>query len=211
MPRRRKTQRGRGITSSRPKALPRVFVACHTPSKHGKITWEGHEIVGYVNIDDGSAVPGDAPYYKGWDTIPASLKGTIDIVFSAYCPVVPALQSGYFTWDKPAEEDIGIGGKDTHEILTKSFALLRPGGTILFPRVRDIVHPATQEELRKHGLSVEVLENIPKPRWTRHRQEEDYDVNEDYDREVLRGIQMTRVAGGRRRYPRSSLRKSMRS
>lgn len=210
MPRlRRKTQRGRGPGMSRPAGLPRVFVACHTPSRHGKVTWEGHTIVGYVDVEDGSAVKGDAPYYRGWDSIPASLKGTVDIVLSMYCPSAPALMREPFQWDTPVATT-AYGVQETHEILTKSVPLLRPGGTILFPHIPS-VRPETQAILRENGLSVESVE-VPRPRWIRHRQEDRYDVNEDASRETLHAIQMTRIAGGRRRrYPLSSRRRSIRS
>ena len=205
MPRRRKTSRR--IRGGR---QPRVLVACHIPSRHGKVTWEGHQIVGYVDVNEGAAVAGDAPYYQGWDSIPAELRGTIDIILSIGCPVATGLTSGHFRWESPAEEDIGVYGASVHEILTKGLRLLRPDGTFLFPRLPD-VHAATKTVLRTHGLVVETIANIPKPRWLVHRHDDEYDVNDAHTRDVLRGVQMTRVAGGRRRHPRSSLRKSIRS
>lgn len=175
--------------------MVRVLVACHTPSRHGKVTWEGHEIVGYVDVTDGRAVKGDAPYYRGWDSIPKELLGTIDIVLSMFCPVAPALRRGELkTLDSPPSADAMTWVRDAYEILTNSFALLRPGGYILFPRV-DAVAPETLA-----ALPTAQVVDIPKPRWIRHRQSETGDVNVDYDVDTLRGLKVTKPGpGGRRR------------
>jgi hypothetical protein len=193
--------------------MSRVFVACHAPSRHGKVTWEGHEIVGYVDVIDGRAVKGDAPYFRGWDSIPKELFGTVDIVLAMFCPVAPALRRGDLTTlDSPPPADSMNWVRDAYEVLTKSFALLRPGGYILFPRA-DTIAPGTLALLP----SAEVVD-IPKPRWIRHRQSDDRDVNEDYSVETLRGFKVPKPAAGgrrrktrRRRYSLRSRRKSIKS
>ncbi len=182
--------------------MPRVFVACHDPSRHGKVTWEGHDIVGYVDVTPGTSV-GDAPYFNGWDSIPASLRGTIDIVLGIGCPIAINLQSGSLTSfaDKPSAED-GEFAFATHDIFTKGFTLLKPGGSLLFPRIRNVA-PQTLVAIQKTlppGTNTAAIVDIPKPRWMRHRQEETYDVNEDYSKETVKGLQVTKgLSGGRRR------------
>lgn len=206
MPRsRRKTQRGRGP----PESLPRVFVACHTPSVHGPISWEDHSIVGYVDIGPGSSPPGDAPYYRGWDAIPSRLAGTIDIVLWMYCPVAAAFRANDFTWEPPAEPWLQGITEEPRAILKNSLRLLRPGGIILLPSFPpEAISQATRKVLRSHGVSVEDIE-IPKPRWSRHPPGRN---NSHFVDETLIGIRLTRLpTGGRRRHARSSVRKSIRS
>lgn len=182
--------------------MPRVFVACHDPSRHGKVTWEGYDIVGYVDQHPGTSV-GDAPYFKGWDSIPASFHGTIDIVLSMYCPVALTLRTGEVTsFAEPPASKTDAHASDTYEIVTKGFELLKPGGFFLFPRLQN-VPPEVLTALEKTlppGTNTARIVAVPKPRWIRHRQDDRYDVNEDYSIDVLPSLQITKgVSGGRRR------------
>jgi hypothetical protein len=205
--RRRKTQRGRGVAMSRPAGLPRVLIACHVPSTHGIVTWEGHEIVGYVDVQEGTSGSDGLPYYRGWSSIPASLKGTLDTVVSMGCPVVPVLREGRLTsfTEPPAESR--IYEQDTYDIVTASLDLLRPGGILLFPRL-DIVAPVIVTALTAKGATAEIV-SIPKPRWFKHGTDV---FNDAFSKETLPGLQITKgAAGGRRRYPLRSRRRSIRS
>lgn len=190
--------------------MPKVFVACHNPSLHGKVTWEGHDIVGYVDVMDG----GDASYYKGWDSVPTSLRGTIDIVLSLGCPVALPFRSGHLTtFDSVSAEDAMFFGQQTQEIVTNGFALLKPGGYLLFPRIT-VVDPVTIKamEALPPGKNTAELIDIPKPRWIRHRQSDEYDVNEDYSKDVLKGLKLTKAAtGGRRKKTKRRAQKKKRT
>jgi len=184
--------------------MPRVFVACHDPSRHGKVTWEGHDIVGYVDQHPGTSV-GDAPYFKGWDSIPASLHGTIDIVLAMYCPVALSIERGgdIDSFAEPPSSPGMWGNAHTmYEITTEGFKLLKPGGFLLFPRVTSIA-PQVLTALEKTlppGTNTAKVVAIPKPRWIRHRQDDNYNVNKDYSVDELPGVQVTKgVSGGRRR------------
>ncbi len=145
MPSRRRTQRGRG-------SKPRVLVACHVPSLHGTLSWEGHTIVGYVDVLPGAAGEDGVPYYQGWDAVPAELKGTIDIVLSAGCPVVPTIRQGH----NPVYD------ATTYAIVEASLALLRPTGVLMFPRI-DRAHPRFLAALTAKGATADIL-SLPNPR-----------------------------------------------
>jgi hypothetical protein len=130
--------------------MKRVFVSCHNPSTHGEVKWEGHTIVGYVGI-----TPGDQPsegkgtYYEGWDTIPKDVRGTIDIVLAMFCPVGGELERGNIKTlaayplvyppgpqaGMPVLENDGTPMVVTvyDDVFVKAFALLKPGGSLLFP------------------------------------------------------------------------------
>ena len=205
--RRRKTQRGRGVAMSRPAALPRVLIACHVPSTHGIVTWEGHEIVGYVDVQEGSSGSDGLPYYKGWSAIPASLKGTLDRVVSMGCPVVPVVREGRLTSFTEPPVESRIYEQDTYDIVNASLDLLRPGGILLFPRI-DIVAPSIVTALKAKGATAEIV-SIPKPRWFKHGTDV---FNDAFSKETLPGLQITKgAAGGRRRYALRSRRRSIRS
>lgn len=146
--------------------MKRVFVTCHNPSTHGELTWEGHEIVGYVDI-----TPGDQPsvgkYYEGWGAVPASLRGTIDLVLAMFCPVGGDLERGdiktlaaYPTLYPPGHPQAGtpfLRRDGTPMMITvyddvfvKAFALLKPGGSLLFPGTEAIA--ASSRELLEWKL-----------------------------------------------------------
>lgn len=146
--------------------MKRVFVTCHNPSTHGELTWEGHEIVGYVDI-----TPGDQPsvgtYYQGWGAVPASLRGTIDLVLAMFCPVGGDLERGdiktlaaYPTLYPPGHPQAGtpfLRRDGTPMMITvyddvfvKAFALLKPGGSLLFPGTEAIA--ASSRELLEWKL-----------------------------------------------------------
>lgn len=200
MVRRRKTQRGRGTTMSRPAQRPRVLAACHVPSLYGTITWEGHDIVGYVDVQDGQAGADGVPYYKGWASIPADLKGTLDMVLSVGCPVVPVLKEGRIESFTEPPKDSPVYERDTYEIVNASLELLRPGGILLFPKI-ERVSPIIVNALREKGATAEIVE-IPKPRWFKHDASERV-LNDAFTKDTLVGIQVTKGrSGGRRRKTR---------
>ena len=204
MVRHRKTYR-----RQRGRARPRVLVACHAPSVYGTISWEGHDIVGYVDVLNGQAGSDGLPYYKGWASVPAELKGTLDMVLSVGCPVVPVLKEGRITSFTEPPKDSPVYERDTYEIVNASLDLLRPGGVLLFPRI-DTVSPAIVTALREKGATAEVVE-IPKPRWFKHATGE-HVLNDAFTKDTLVGIQITKgKSGGRRRYPLRSRRRSIRS
>jgi hypothetical protein len=146
---------------------------------------------------------GDAPYYKGWDRVPARLNRTIDIVLAMFCPVALSFRSGHLTtFDSVSPEDEEFYGRETQEIVTRGFALVKPGGYMFFPRI-NIVDPKTIQAFQSTlppGTHTAELIDIPKPRWIRHRQSDTHDVNEDYSNDSLIGLKVTKaVNGGRRR------------
>ena len=204
--RRRKPQRGRGVAMSRPAALPRVLIACHVPSDHGIVTWDGHEIVGYVDVQPGESGEDGLPYYQGWSAIPASLKGTLDMVVSMGCPVVPVLREGRITSFTEPPVESRVYEQDTYDIVNASLDLLRPGGILLFPRL-DIVAPSIVTALKAKGATAELL-SIPKPRWFKHGTTV---LNDAFSKETLPGLQITKSTTGGRRYPLRSRRRSIRS
>jgi hypothetical protein len=183
-------------------------MACHIPSRDGIITWEGHEIVGYVDVQPGQSGSDGLPYYEGWDAIPASLKGTLDMVVSVGCPVVPVLREGRITsfTDPPVESR--VYEQDTYDIVNASLDLLRPGGVLLFPKLDFPAHPSIVTALKAKGAGVESI-SIPKPRWFKHGATV---FNDAFSAETLPGLQITKgAAGGRRRYALRSRRRSIRS
>ena len=193
---------------SRPARIPRVLMACHVPSKHGIITWEGHEIVGYVDVQPGESGTDGLPYYEGWDAIPASLMGTLDMVVSVGCPVVPVLRDGRITSFTEPPADSPMYEQATYDIVTTSLSLLRPGGVLLFPKLDFPAAPSIVTALTAKGATVESI-SVPKPRWFKHGSNV---FNDAFSKETLPGLQITKsAAGGRRRYPRRSVRKSIRS
>lgn len=115
--------------------MPRVFVSCHNPTTHGEVTWEGHEIVGYVDVTPGGQ-PSVGRYFQGWGSVPAALRGTIDIVLGMFCPIAGPLRDGIKTVDLYPLAGGVQGGKDMNDIFVKAFALLKPGGVLLFPNVQ---------------------------------------------------------------------------
>lgn len=135
--------------------MKRVFVTCHNPSTHGELTWEGHEIVGYVDI-----TPGDQPsvgkYYEGWGAVPASLRGTIDLVLAMFCPVGGDLERGDIktlaAYTLPFLRRDGTPMIITvyDDVFVKAFALLKPGGSLLFPGTDTIA--ASSRELLEWKL-----------------------------------------------------------
>jgi len=146
--------------------MKRVFVTCHNPSTHGEVTWEGHEIVGYVDV-----TPGDQPsvgrYYQGWEAVPASLRGTIDLALAMYCPVGGDLEqgsiktlaaypmlypSGHPKAGTPILRSDGTPMTITvyDDVFVKAFALLKPGGSLLFPGTEAIA--ASSRELLESKL-----------------------------------------------------------
>ena len=209
MGRRRKTQRGRGVAMSRPAALPRVLIACHVPSTHGIVTWDGHEIVGYVDVQEGSSGSDGLPYYQGWASIPASLKGTLDTVVSMGCPVVPVLREGRITSFTEPPVESRTYEQDTYDIVNASLDLLRPGGVLLFPKLDFPAHPSIVTALKAKGATVESI-SIPKPRWFKHGATV---FNDAFSAETLPGLQITKSTMGarRRRYALRSRRRSIRS
>lgn len=140
--------------------LPNVFVSCHNPTlkDHGEIVWDGHNIVGYVDVTPPGAPPKknasfSGLYCQGWDAIPTELQGTMDIVLALYCPIMQALEHGeiktlapypvLFSSGPNAGTPVLINGKPTivkdyNEIIVRAFALLKPGGTLLFPNIRSL-------------------------------------------------------------------------
>jgi len=191
---------------SRPAGLPRVLIACHVPSDHGIVTWEGHEIVGYVDVQLGKSGSDGLPYYKGWSTIPSSLKGTLDKVVSMGCPVVPVLREGRITSFTEPPRESPMYEEATYELVNASLDLLRPGGILLFPRL-DTVAPSIVTALKAKGATAEIV-SIPKPRWFKHGTTV---FNDAFSKETLPGLQITKGAAGGRRYPLRSRRRSIRS
>ncbi len=196
MVRRRKTHR-----RQRGRARPRVLVVCQIPSKHGAITWEDHEIVGYVDIQEGKPARDGVPYYRGWDAVPAELRGTIDIVLSINCPVALAIERGWVSsLDTPPASNVD-DKQEAFQIFTRGLEVLRPGGHMLFPRVVSI-SPLFKAAVDGKGHTAEVIE-VPKPRWRILAQSDEYDINADYSRDVLPAVRVTKGAtGGRRRKTR---------
>ena len=209
MGRRRKTQRGRGNVVSRPARVPRVLIACHVPSKHGIVTWEGHEIVGYVDVQPGGSGSDGLPYYRGWSAIPDSLMGTLDMVLSVGCPVVPVLQDGRITSFTEPPPESPVYEEATYELVNVSLDLLRPGGVLLFPKLIRVA-PVIVNALKEKGATAEMV-SIPKPRWFKHGTTV---CNDSFSAETLSGLQITKGAVGgrrRRRYPLRSRRRSIKS
>ena len=135
--------------------MKRVFVTCHNPSTHGELTWEGHEIVGYVDITSGDQ-PSVGTYYEGWGAVPASLRGTIDLVLAMFCPVGGDLERGDIktlaAYTLPFLRRDGTPMTITvyDDVFVKAFALLKPGGSLLFPGTDTIA--ASSRELLEWKL-----------------------------------------------------------
>jgi hypothetical protein len=118
--------------------MSRVLVICHNPTVDGNIVWPDHEIVGYVDIfPAGKRIKPNAPYYQGWDSVPADLVGTIDIVLSLFCPVSDAFHGRVKTFDV-VETRMGetvIRTTTINDIFRRGFSYLKPGGYMLFPNI----------------------------------------------------------------------------
>ena len=118
--------------------MSRVLVICHNPAVSGNIVWPDHEIAGYVDISPpGKRIKPGAPYYQGWDSVPADLVGTIDIVLSLFCPVSDAFNGNVKTFDV-VETKLGetvIRTTTMNDIFRRGFSYLKPGGYMLFPNI----------------------------------------------------------------------------
>lgn len=206
--------------------MKRVFVTCHNPSTHGEVTWEGHEIVGYVDV-----TPGDQPsvgkYYQGWEAVPASLRGTIDIALAMFCPVGGDLErgdiktlaayplvypSGHPKAGTPFLRNDGTPMTITvyDDVFVKAFALLKPGGSLLFPgtdviadssrellewklpppsagqdrnRVKNTVTFADIGDVRPHVADMPESEYETEPEYSEEEEEEEPESGEEEDEE----------------------------
>jgi hypothetical protein len=129
------------------------------------------------------------------------------MVVSMGCPVVPVVREGRLTSFTEPPVDTPVYEKETYTIVNAALDLLRPGGILLFPRI-DIVAPSIVTALKAKGATAEIV-SIPKPRWFKHGSTV---FNDAFSKETLPGLQITKgTSGGRRRYPRRSVRRSIRS
>lgn len=114
-----------------------TLIICHNPTDktQGDVTWEGHTIIGYVDVaPKGKLKTPNATYYSGWATIPSTLKGTADVVLALYCPVMGDFREGNI---KSFDEEQTFHGLKLkipvyNDIFVKAFEYVKPGGVMLF-------------------------------------------------------------------------------
>lgn len=185
--------------------MPRVLVICHNPTSQGNIVWEGHEIVGYVDILPRGRIAPNAPYYQGWDSIPADLVGTVDIGLALHCPVVETLQGKVRTFDV---EELRIGTNVvkitiTNDIFRRGFSYLKPGGYMLFANIEtELVDKVKTSPVFQSEFGAENIESIGAiPAITQ------LNVRNRIQFDRIPFMKITkRVAGGRRRKTRRARR-----
>lgn len=189
-----------------------TLIVCHNPTNptQGNVTWEGHNIIGYVDITPVGKLktPPNTPYYDGWETVPATLKGRADVVLSLYCEGLGDFQRGSITsFDE--EQTLPTGRKYKlplyNDIFVKAFEYVKPGGVMLF---------AGWDE------SIKTLNGAENPSWTLLKNTfgegnlsfgtftEDINYKGSTTKVGTSFLQIRKPAGGRRRKTRRVHRKN---
>lgn len=199
--------------------LPRVLVVCHNPTRSGQgnIKWEGHEIVQYVDVTgDGGLKRCDREKYTcGWDSLGAKpeLIGTMDKVFAPFCPI--ALQLSAKTESPPPQKLDFKTGIDK-DVFVTAFSYLKPGGVLLIPWEPEAIRGDSLETLHstfgEDNVKVAKLDG-PTPKRSPPNKSNPTEFETTYLQitKPMTAGRRKKTARRRRRYSRSSVRRTSRS